>query len=409
MENSNKRIRVPKYQGVYYLESEKRRHQGKPDRSFYITYKDIRGKKIWEKIGWTSEGINAQLASQIRGKRIQTVRHGDDLPQKKKTEPTLGDVWEKYDKWLVHGKKSSYSDRHRWKNHLKDRFADKLLSEISSLDMENLKIELLNEGLAPATVKHILVIVRQLFNKARYWKMYAGDNPINGVKLPELSNECERFLNYDEAHLLLDYLQKTNNWTHDIVLLSLKTGMRASEIFNLKWGYVYLENKYLAIIDSKNGDRRDAYITPSIENLFRKINPGQPGDFVFTNQKNEKINEISHAFANVIDKLGFNNNVTDRRQKVTFHTLRHTFASWLALENNSLLTIKKLLGHKTIKMTERYAHLLPDHKRAAVEQIESKYNNITNFCSSENRQSKLSEIQSNDQVLPQNIGSNDRT
>jgi integrase len=58
--------------------------------------------------------------------------------------------------------------------------------------------------------------------------------------------------------------------------------------------------------------------------------------------------------------------ITERRQKVTFHTLRHTFASWLAIQGTPILAIKELLGHKSLAMTERYSHLIPDMKREAV-------------------------------------------
>jgi len=67
----------------------------------------------------------------------------------------------------------------------------------------------------------------------------------------------------------------------------------------------------------------------------------------------------------------FNNGVTDPRQKVTFHTLRHTFASWLAMQGTPILTIKELLGHQSLAMTERYSHLSPDQKKDAVNGIEA--------------------------------------
>jgi integrase len=69
--------------------------------------------------------------------------------------------------------------------------------------------------------------------------------------------------------------------------------------------------------------------------------------------------------------MGLNEGITDPRQKVTFHTLRHTFASWLAIQGESLITIKELLGHKSMAMTERYSHLTPDHKHLAVKNLEA--------------------------------------
>jgi integrase len=74
-----------------------------------------------------------------------------------------------------------------------------------------------------------------------------------------------------------------------------------------------------------------------------------------------------------VGKLGFNEGITDVRNKVVFHTLRHTFASWLAISGTPIFTIKKSLGHKDIKMTMRYSHLLPSTKRKAVENVEKMF------------------------------------
>ena len=73
----------------------------------------------------------------------------------------------------------------------------------------------------------------------------------------------------------------------------------------------------------------------------------------------------------VVAALGFNNGVTDPRQKVVFHTLRHTFASWLVEQSVDLYSVKELMGHSTLAMTERYSHLSPDKLRRAVKTLEA--------------------------------------
>lgn len=78
---------------------------------------------------------------------------------------------------------------------------------------------------------------------------------------------------------------------------------------------------------------------------------------------------VSHNFTALADSLGFNDGVDDRRQKVVFHTLRHTFASWLALDGVDIYRIKELMRHKDLTQTMRYAHLLPSDARAAVERL----------------------------------------
>ncbi len=80
--------------------------------------------------------------------------------------------------------------------------------------------------------------------------------------------------------------------------------------------------------------------------------------------------EISRTFDRAIVALGFNDGIDDPRQKVCFHSLRHTFASWHAKAGTPLFTISKLLGHKDIKMTMRYAHLCPTAERQAVKALQ---------------------------------------
>ncbi|MBK7552183.1 MAG: tyrosine-type recombinase/integrase [Syntrophaceae bacterium] len=93
-------------------------------------------------------------------------------------------------------------------------------------------------------------------------------------------------------------------------------------------------------------------------------NAENPEDFVFQSKRGEKIKEVSHTFDRVVKDLKINEGIKDPRQKVVFHTLRHTFASWLAIQGTPILTIKELLGHQTLAMTERYSHLSPGPQEA---------------------------------------------
>jgi len=372
MHQSNvcKRINIPKYRGVYYRESSKRRHLGKPDRCLDICYRDSRGKLIWEKVGWMSEGYNAAVASQLRSERIRAVRHGDELPKEKEAEITLGEVWKYYDEWLNTGKKDSDTDRSYYKNHIEPFFEGRVLSKITPFDLEKLKKDLSTKKLAPATVKHILVLIRQMINKAILWNKWHGENPVKKIKLPKLNNRRERFLSKKEAQVLLKELGTVSKQLYNISLLSLHTGMRAGEIFSLKWGHIDKHNKIIHVADPKSGHSRKVFMTNTVKEMFKSIGSGEPEELVFKSREKDKIDRVSYAFRRAVDRLGFNDGITDPRQIVTFHTLRHTFASWLALQATPILTIKELLGHQSLAMTERYSHLTPDHKRDAVKGIE---------------------------------------
>ncbi|MGD9363900.1 MAG: site-specific integrase, partial [Desulfobacterales bacterium] len=82
---------------------------------------------------------------------------------------------------------------------MKRKFASKFLSQITAHDLEKFKDSLLKKGLAPQTTKHILVLIRQIYNKMIKWGLWDGQNPIKGVKLPKINNQRVRFLTHQEA------------------------------------------------------------------------------------------------------------------------------------------------------------------------------------------------------------------
>jgi len=366
--------RRTKYVGVYLRESENRKFNNKPDVCFDITY-NMGGKKVWEKAGWISEGYSEKLAADIRAERMRTMRHGEDLPKQRKKVPLFQDVWEKYKEWVKQNKaRAGRDDIYLYSNCLQKPFAEKKLNEISSFDLERLKADLLKKEYSPGSVKHCLVLVRQIFNKAIAWNLYKGENPVRGVKMPILQNQRTRFLSHEEASRLLQELAGMHTPDlHDMALLSLYTGLRSGEIFNLKGNDLDFENDLIKIIDSKNKTTRHAYMTTVIKEMLLSRKPQIPEGLVFPDINGKKIVAISQSFRKVINKLQFNDGITDTRQKVCFHSLRHTFASWLALQGESIITLKEMLGHKSTAMTERYSHLLPDHKRRAAKRLEQAF------------------------------------
>ena len=363
--------RKTKYPGVYEIVSTVRTHQGKPDRVFYVSYK-ADGKKVWEKAGWSSEGYSAKVAADLRAERVRSVRHGDEIPRKKKF-PLFGDVATKYLEWARANKTRTGDDDRGWyEKHLKERFAEKRLNEITPFDLERVKADLLKAEYAPATVRHVLATVRQIYNKAKAWKLYAGPNPVAGVKLPVAKNARERFLSFTEADLLLAELKKRKRASpdlHDLALLSLHTGARFGELVALRARDVNIETRMITFLDTKNRRPHHVYLTDQALAVLAARLPSDASEYVFKSRGGKKIKQVTRTFRRLADKL-FNKGVTDRRQRVTFHSLRHTHASWLALEGETVQTIAELLGHRTLEMAKRYSHLTPDHKKRAVLNLE---------------------------------------
>ena len=359
-----------KYQGVY----ERKMSKGKTkDTVYYAVYRN-EGKKVWEKIGKSSEGYTATLADQVRAERIRTLRHSEELPGKKGKAPYFEDIAKKYKAWAKENKASWQADISRIDTYLIPALSKNRLNNISSFRLEKFKSELVKKDLAPATVAHCLKLFRQIYNKALVWGLHKGDNPIKGVKMPTIQNQRERFLSYDEAKTLLEALSERSQTLHDMATISLQCGLRAGEIFSLKGSHIDPENGIITITDPKNKTARKAFMTNAVKDILEK-RMGEKEGYIFPDKRHGgKITGVSKAFSLVVDSIGFNKGIEDARQKVTFHTLRHTFASWLALQGESLMTIRELLGHKSFAMTQRYAHLMPDEKRKATLKLERAFN-----------------------------------
>lgn len=358
-----------KFTGVYQLESDSRRWNGKPDVSYYITYKDATGRKVWEKVGWRSEGYSAAKSAEIRATRMQTIRHGEPLPGKS-SGCTFGDAWEAYRKTHLPSLRSADDVRLHVEKYLLPRYETRLLSSISVLDVEGLKRDLFNAGLSAQTVKHILGVLRRIYRKASAWEMYSGPIPTSKVAMPKIDNARLRYLTKDEATRLLDTLHSISPMWHDIAALSLATGMRLGEILGLTARAIDLKSGVIHVLDAKAGTRQ-AYISELAQPILKvRLEALSPDALLFPSPVSGGLLEkAGKPFIRAVRECGLNDGVTDTRHRIVFHSLRHTFASWLAIRGVPLYVIGELLGHNTLEMTKRYAHLCPDQRRDAVELV----------------------------------------
>ena len=186
--------------------------------------------------------------------------------------------------------------------------------------------------------------------------------------------------------MLLAALKERSIDIHDIALLALFCGLRAGEIHSLTWGDVNWLAATLLIRDSKNKQSRQVHITRQVQVMLERRYQHQPTTGLIFPAANGAVREkVSKTFNRVVRELGFNNTgafvtnaagervpveITDRRQRLVFHCLPHTFASWLVQRGVPLYTVAELLGHKTLEMTKRYSHLAPEHTRKAAMQLE---------------------------------------
>jgi integrase len=406
--------------GIRWTEHQIRKHGVMPDRYFYIYYTlpkkegDKKSRQREEPCGWESEGMTAIKALKELAQIKENIRLGagyQSLKEKRETEQKRRDE-EEIDRENMERESISfcqfYTDSYLPVLHVNKKagsiHAEKILfskwigpyigempfKNIYPLHIEKIKKVMTDQGKAPRSIEYTMSLVRQIWNLAKRDGLIDRESPTRQVKKPKYDNKRIAFFTHEQAGILLAKLkvineplrkkfEKTQDKTfkakaeqlHNMTLLSLNTGMRAKEIFKLRWADLNTDEGIISIKDSKGGSGV-AYMTEEVKAMFKEILPdgNHAHELIFKSDEGEEIKQISNSFERVLDDLKFNEGITDRRQKLTFHSCRHTFASWLVIQGTPLYTVQKLMRHKTISLTERYAHLAPDTLKAAVAMFE---------------------------------------
>lgn len=395
-----------KFKGVRFREHPTRKHGIVADRYFVIRFQ-LDGKRREEALGWASQGWTEQKAALELEKLRTSGRTGDgpcSLREKRKEQEakrqaeaeaeTARKVQEERDNltfnrffadtYMPQQKADGKSARSVAREDEFARlwigpvFGSKPLRKIVPLDLERLKKKMTEAGRAARSISYCLATVRQVFNHARRLGLYDGESPTTKVKKPVEDNRRIRFLSREEADKLLEALAERSPDVHDMALVALHCGLRAGEVFALEWGDVDLDRGVLTIrgtsrragTKTKSGKTRAAIMTEAVKAMLAAKKRGEHTELVFPGRGGKKIIQISDSFNRTVKALGLNDGVEDDRQRVVFHTLRHTFASWLVEQGIDLYTVKELMGHGTLAMTERYSHLDPENLRRAVKDFE---------------------------------------
>ena len=402
-----RKIIKSKYPGVRYREHPQRKHGVKPDKYFFIRYK-LDGKDKEEGLGWSSEGMTEQKAAARlaelkeakrtghgaltlaeRRREAKTQREQDEREsiQKAKEEIKFKDIFE--GPYLEHARNNKKPNSVATEQGLYNKWLHPVIQElpikdISPFHLERIKKNMANGGLTPRTQYYALCVVRQVFNFSRDHDICDYPSPTSRIKKPTMDNRRLRFLTHEEAGVLLHYLNEHSPNLHDMALISLHCGLRAGEIFRLTWGDVDFDRELLTLKDTKSGRNRVAYMTAAVRKILISKKTSEPGALVFPGRGGIKRSWVSNAFERAVNTLGFNDGINDARQKVVFHTLRHTFASWLVEQGTDLYSVKELMGHSTLSMTERYSHLSPEKLRETIKTFESKITTPTRKNSNQN-------------------------
>lgn len=383
-----------RFPGVRCRQHPTRKHGVQFDR-YYVIYFQLNGKRKEEGVGWAGEGwtpskvfalLNELKTNHRTGEGPQSLsekrRLEDEKRQQKKEEQrhveksniTFSHFFEKTYLPIAKTSKKPVSYRKEeehfklWLNPVLKKMS---LKKIYPLHLERVKKNMVDAGRSARSIQYVFATFRQIWNMAKRDNVVINDSPTKRVKIPKIDNKRLRFLSKKEADDLLEELETKSLQVHDIAKLSLHCGCRAGEIFKLKWKDVDIERGMLTLWDTKDKSRI-AFMTEEVKELLSKKTRGAPADLLFPGPKGGTINQISNVFSKAVEKLELNKGIADNRERVVFHTMRHTFASWLAEDGTDLYTIQKLMGHSTIAMTERYSHLSPDYLQNAVRRFDRK-------------------------------------
>jgi site-specific recombinase XerD len=248
----------------------------------------------------------------------------------------------------------------------KARMKGKRLNGITPRDLEEAQRDLLAKGLAPQTVLHYMKFLRHVLNKA----VRDGSlerTPFAKVVLPKVNKGRLRYLSPEEERRLLNALGPTYSpWAR----LAILVGIRLNEQIRLQWADVDFEQGLLTLPQTKAGNVQYAFLNEEAQTILRTLqithmNQGRCSPWIFPSKNParhlDQRNFYARVFVPAVKAAGL--------EGVTWHTLRHTFASRLAMSGQTEGTIAALLRHSTTALVKRYAHLSPSHLKTAVETV----------------------------------------
>ena len=225
---------------------------------------------------------------------------------------------------------------------------------------------------SPATVNRYLAALSHAFTIAVTEWEWLDDSPMRKVRKQTESRGRVRFLSDEERARLLKVCKESSNpYLYTVVVLALSTGMRQGEIMGLTWDDVDLNKGRAILHETKNGERRAVALTGHALELLKDLSKVRRIDnkFLFPSkeiapQKPQKPMDLRAPWESALKKA----EISDFK----FHDLRHSAASYLAMNGASLAEIAEVLGHKTLQMVKRYAHLSDSHTARVVESMNSK-------------------------------------
>lgn len=324
------------------------------------------------------------------------MRDGRHFKTAESKKHTLADAIDRYINDILPQKPKNAANTKSQLLWWKEQIGVKLLSDISPALIGEKRDKLLSEPIeftkkqkqedgttkeiitkrrrSPATVVRYLAALSPVFTEAVKEWGWMETSPLQKVKKPKEPSGRVRFLSDDERDRLLEACKASGNkYLYPAVVIALATGARYSEILGLKWEDVYFDNRRIILRENgirgiKNGETRAAPLTGLAYGLLKDLSKIRRIDsnlvFPSTINRGQKPILLRKSWETALESA----DIKDFR----FHDLRHSCASYLAMNGASLAEIAEVLGHKTLQMVKRYAHLSESHTLGVVERMNQK-------------------------------------
>ena len=383
-----------KFKGIRYRKHSDRMHGRQKDKYFNVRFR-VAGKAVNEGYGWASEGMSASKAALLLAELKEELRTGkgtgkladrrkakqvemEEVKREEIIQEHMAFSYSKYfkEKYLpdIQNKRPTTKAREisLHKLWILPAIGRIPVKDIGELHLRKVKFNMEKAGRAPRSVQYAFTCIQMVMAHAIRSGYFYGLNPVRALprnSRPRFDNRKTRFLSHETADKLLQELAKKSEQVRDMTLLSLHCGLRFGEIAALKWGDIDQAHGFITMRNTKSGNDRTVSMTREVSDMLNSRS-GDYGELVFPCRTGVQQRLMSRTFARTVEELGLNDGVDDRKQKITFHSCRHTCASWLVMAGVPLYTVQKILGHSTIAVTERYAHLAPKEFRAAANLME---------------------------------------
>ena len=361
----SKRINT-KFSGIFYRETIT---NDRIDKTFYIRYKDENNKDKEIKVGKYSEGYREAYCNQLRNEIITKQRTGEEPPsiasKKKRNILSIETIANDYFNYRKESKTKA-NDISQYNNHILPYFKNIDFETIDKNEilqfankLKKTKSKFKEDLLSDKSINNILNFLKTLI-KHGFKNDFIKNDFSKYISLLNIDNAREKFLTKEEIKILYEN-SKNDETLYLLFKLALNTGGRLATLLNICKKDIDFTHNLITLKDFKNNSTYKAFLTENLKALLeiRTIHLKMDDKLFVSNPERRLRSMLDELFNKDI-------NTNDRKNKVVFHSLRHTFASHLAINGTPIFTIQKLMNHKDIRMTLRYAKLSPDSGRESI-------------------------------------------